>query len=128
MGWLYDSSELKTKQDHIDKLNEIKTWRELDGESFDFGSGEIPNEMLLGSEDSYYEMDIQSLEETIELWDAYEDTLIQAKSTLAISGYYLSEKEEDLVRKRMFGEITEEEFLKLALRYAKKGGLSERAR
>lgn len=39
MGWLYNSEELKTKQDYINQLKEIVAYRELDGQDFDFGSG-----------------------------------------------------------------------------------------
>lgn len=64
-----DPEELKTENDYINLLNEINAYRELDGQDFDFGSGTITNEMSYGSEDAYYEMDIQSLEDTIEHWD-----------------------------------------------------------
>lgn len=72
MGWMYyDSKELVTKQDHIDKLVEIQAYRNLDGEPFDFGTGLLVNdgEFRLGSEDAYYEMDIQCLEDIIKNWD-----------------------------------------------------------
>lgn len=71
MGWLYDNKILKTKQDYINQLNEIKAYRSLDGLDFDFGTGLIVNDSSYGSEDAYYEMDIQNLEDTTEHWDEY---------------------------------------------------------
>jgi hypothetical protein len=64
MGWLYESSELVTEQDYIDKLEEIRAYQSLDGKPFDFGTGLIINdgEFRLGSEDTYYEMSIADLE------------------------------------------------------------------
>lgn len=38
---------------------EIESYRELEGEVFDFGTGQMRMEGLLGSEDAYYEMDLQ---------------------------------------------------------------------
>lgn len=69
MGWIYNGQELKTKEDYINQLEEIEAYRSLDGEDFDFGTGLIINEMSLGSEDAYYEMDIWALEDVIEYWD-----------------------------------------------------------
>jgi hypothetical protein len=69
MGYIYNTKELKTKQDYIDVLNEINSYRELDGQDFDFGTGLLINEMSYGSEDAYYEMDIQTLEDIIDYWD-----------------------------------------------------------
>jgi len=69
MGYTYNEKELVTKEDYILKLAEIKAYRELDGQDFDFGTGIIINDMSFGSEDAYYEMDLQSLEEAIEYWD-----------------------------------------------------------
>ena len=37
-------------------LNEIRAYRELEGEVFDFGEGEMKIEGWYGSEDAYYEM------------------------------------------------------------------------
>lgn len=68
MGWVVDISEAKTKEDYINLLNEINAYRELDGQDFDFGTGLIINEMSFGSEDAYYEMDLQAIEEIIEYW------------------------------------------------------------
>jgi hypothetical protein len=64
-----NQEELKTKQDYIDLLIELKAYRSLDGQSFDFGTGLIINEMSYGSEDAYYEMEIQVLEELIGNWE-----------------------------------------------------------
>ncbi len=69
MGFYYDKSELKTLNDHIFQLKEIEAYRELDGQDFDFGNGLIINKMSLGSEDAYYEMDIQVLEDKIANWE-----------------------------------------------------------
>lgn len=37
-------------------LDEVRAFRELEGEVFDFGEGEMKIEGWLGSEDAYYEM------------------------------------------------------------------------
>ena len=42
---------------------EVKAFRALESEVFDFGTGEMKIEGLLGSEDAYYEMDLQEREE-----------------------------------------------------------------
>lgn len=42
-------------------LFEIKAFRDLENESFDFGEGEMKIEGWYGSEDAYYEISIQSL-------------------------------------------------------------------
>lgn len=69
MGYLYNYKELETKEDYINQLKEIIAYRELDGQDFDFGDGSISNDMSLGSEDAYYEMDIYSLECAIEYYE-----------------------------------------------------------
>lgn len=69
MGWIYNSDELKTKQDYINQFNEINAYATLDGEDFDFGTGVINNDMSYGSEDAYYEMELQDLAEIIEYWE-----------------------------------------------------------
>jgi hypothetical protein len=88
MGWIYDGGELKTKQDYIEQLKEIEAYRSLDGLPFDFGTGLIPNEMSLGSEDAYYEMDIQNLEGIIEYWDYVDDTKKRRKYKDKLFKYY----------------------------------------
>lgn len=65
----FDPKEIKTKQDLINAFNEITSYRSLDGEDFDFGTGLIVNESSFGSEDGYYEMDTQYLLDLIENFD-----------------------------------------------------------
>ncbi len=48
-----------------------------------------------------------------------EKALRNAKASLEISGFNVTEKHEKLVRSRLNGEISEEEFLKKALELAK---------
>lgn len=69
MGWVYDDKELITKQDYIDQLNEIEAYRSLEGQPFDFGTGLIQNDLSYGTEEVYWEMDVQDLEESILWWD-----------------------------------------------------------
>lgn len=69
MGWYFDNEELERKTDAINQLKEIEAYRELDGEDFDFGTGLIKNEMRQGSEDAYYEIDLQNLKDTIIFWE-----------------------------------------------------------
>lgn len=51
--------------------------------------------------------------------DPLEKALRNAKASLEISGFNVKEKHEKLVRLRINGEISEEEFLKKALELAK---------
>lgn len=97
MGWLYDSRELKTKQDFIDQLEEIQAYAELDGQDFDFGSGLIINEMSLGSEDAYYEMDIDNLVDTIEYWE-YNRHIIKKEVKVKPNRRYYKQVEKDRIR------------------------------
>ncbi len=48
-----------------------------------------------------------------------EKALRNAKASLEISGFNVTEKHEKLVRSRLNGEMSEEEFLKKALELAK---------
>lgn len=48
-----------------------------------------------------------------------EQALLNAIASLTIEGYVLTEQELELIKGRATGEITEEEFLKLAIQYAK---------
>lgn len=65
------SSDLQTKEDCQILLQEIKAYRELESQEINFNGIVLKNtnEYSLGSEDAYYEMDIQSLEEALEHWD-----------------------------------------------------------
>lgn len=42
---------------------EIKAYRQLENETFDFGTGEMKIEGLLGSEDAYYQITLDEMEE-----------------------------------------------------------------
>jgi len=53
------------KEDIQILINELEAYRILDGRPFDFGTGLIENDSSFGSEDVYYRMDIQSLEELL---------------------------------------------------------------
>lgn len=66
---MFYAENLISKQDYMDLMLEIEAYRNIDGENFDFGTGLIVNEMSYGSEDAYYEMDIQMLEDIIEHWE-----------------------------------------------------------
>jgi hypothetical protein len=46
----------------------------------------------------------------------------QAKATLAVEGLHLCERGEKLVRAKLKGELSHQEFLRLALETAKAGG------
>lgn len=67
--WIIDDSEARTRDDYMNLLNELNAYAILDGQDFDFGTGLIINEMSLGSEDAYYEMDGDILIAIIEYWD-----------------------------------------------------------
>lgn len=96
MGWLYNSDDLKTKEDYINQLKEIVAYRELDGEDFDFGTGLIKNEMSFGSEDAYYKMDIQTLEEVIRYWNySYQES--KEKKKERTHKRYLKQKEKNRI-------------------------------
>lgn len=72
-------SESKTKDDYINLLSEISSYKILDGKNFDFGTGIIINDMSFGSEDAYYEMCIQELEGIIDNWDCNKKNIKKAK-------------------------------------------------
>ncbi|MCK2000592.1 hypothetical protein MZM54_04185 [[Brevibacterium] frigoritolerans] len=110
MFWTYKNGDFNSKQDYIDLLNEIEAYRALDGLDFDFGTGLIVNEMSYGSEDAYYEMDIQSLEEIIEFWDEEHIPVIRKRKERTHKRYlkqkhkaklnHLSDKSWSTVRER----------------------------
>lgn len=52
--------------------------------------------------------------------ESYEKTLRNAKASMGVSGFTITEEHMELVRAKLKGEITEEEFLKLALEKVKK--------
>lgn len=60
---LYAYYDLKTKRDYEDLYEEIKAWSLLEQDVFDFGEGEMRIEGWYGSEDQYYKMDLEDLEE-----------------------------------------------------------------
>lgn len=76
--------ELRTIQDHIDLLNEIKAYRELEGMPFDFGSGLVTDDSPC-SENTYYKMDIESLEDAIEY---LKDKKSEPKKTERLNRHY----------------------------------------
>lgn len=59
---LYDYYPLKSLRDYKNLYDEINAWVELENEEFDFGEGLMRIEGWYGSEDAYYEMDLESLE------------------------------------------------------------------
>jgi len=69
MAYIYNEDIIETKQDAINQLKEIEAYRNLEGLSFDFGNGLIQNDLSYGTEEAYWEMDIQDLEDLIEYWD-----------------------------------------------------------
>lgn len=56
-------------EEYMLDLEEIKAYRSLEGESFDFGTGLIENELSYGTEEAIWEMEQQDLEETIKWWN-----------------------------------------------------------
>lgn len=98
MFWTYKNDEFTSKQDYIDLLKEIEAYRALDGLDFDFGTGLIVNEMSYGSEDAYYEMDIQDLEEIIEYWDDY-NIPVKKKRKKRTHKYHLKQKEKEKINR-----------------------------
>ena len=69
MAFIYNEKEIKTKQDAIDTLEEIRAYQNLEGLSFDFGNGLIQNDLSYGTEYVYWKMDAQVLEDIIEDWE-----------------------------------------------------------
>lgn len=60
--YYYQYYLLNSPQDYIDLYNEIQSYVKNEyEESFDFGEGEMFMEQLHGSEDGYYEMDLDGL-------------------------------------------------------------------
>lgn len=52
--------------------------------------------------------------------ESYQKALRNAKASMEVSGFTITEEHMEMVRAKLKGEITEEEFLKLALEKAKK--------
>ncbi len=73
MGYTFDKRNLKTKKDAFIQLEEVRAYRILDKEVFNFGEDDIKNDGEFGyeSEDAYLEMDEQELEEIIKHWKYY---------------------------------------------------------
>jgi hypothetical protein len=63
---LYNSIKQLKLELELDLL-EIEAYRALESETFDFGEGEMRNdgEYNLGSEDAYYEMEIQNIKDAL---------------------------------------------------------------
>ena len=59
----------KQLEEYMLDLIEIEAYRELEGKSFDFGTGMIENELSYGTEEAIWEMEQQELEEIIEHWE-----------------------------------------------------------
>lgn len=97
MGWIFQSDEAKTKDDYVQLLNEIIAYRELDGEDFDFGTGLIKNDMSLGSEDAYYEMDMCTLENIIINWDFNQEAKHRKKHEQKPHKRHYQKREKDRV-------------------------------
>ncbi|MBM7621194.1 hypothetical protein JOC95_003067 [Bacillus tianshenii] len=51
--------------------------------------------------------------------ESYEKAMLNAKASMELSGFSITEEHLELVRAKLKGEITEEEFLKIALEKAK---------
>lgn len=71
LRYMFNNVELKTKQDLIDRREELTAYAILDGQSFDFGTGMITNSLSFGSEDFYLDHDLKMLEWLINEWDDY---------------------------------------------------------
>ena len=69
MAYIYNEKEIKTKQDAINALQEIRAYQDLEGLPFDFGNGLINNDLSYGTEHVYWKMDAKVLEEIIEDWE-----------------------------------------------------------
>lgn len=75
LKYMYNGSDLKTKQDCIDRLSELKAYYKMDGQDFDFGTGIIKNDLSLGYEFWFYEQDMMVLEYIIKDWDKLSDKI-----------------------------------------------------
>jgi len=69
LSYIYDEKDIKSKEDAIIALEEIRAYQELEGFSFDFGNGLIQNDLSFGTEHVYWKMDAQVLEDIIEDWE-----------------------------------------------------------
>ena len=63
-------------------LIEIEAYRQLNGQPFDFGHGEIANESLV-SEDVYYKMQEEAINELY--YDDYDDIIVRIRQKKRIS-------------------------------------------
>jgi len=62
---IYKNYNQKIKENINIEIEEFETYRNLDGDAFDFGNGLIKNDMSFGSEDVYYKITINSLKELL---------------------------------------------------------------
>lgn len=98
VDFMFYGEDLKDEQDYIDLLIEIEAYQNIDGEDFDFGNGLITNEMSYGSEDAYYEMDIQTLEDIIEYWES-DNSVIKTRKKPKTHRKYLQKKQDNRLKK-----------------------------
>lgn len=68
---MFNSNDKMTKEDYEILLQEIRAYRELDCAEFNFDGEPIRSTGEFGSEDAYYEMDIQDIEELLLYWDDF---------------------------------------------------------
>jgi len=69
LSYIYDEKNIKSKEDAIIALEEIRAYQSLEGLPFDFGDGLIQNDLSYGTEHVYWKMDAQVLEDIIEDWE-----------------------------------------------------------
>lgn len=67
---MFYDKDARTIEDLEILLIELKAYRELESESFDFGTGLLYSDYTYGSEDVYYKMDIESVEDAL-IWKHY---------------------------------------------------------
>ena len=57
-------------------IEEVKAYRQLENETFNFGEGDMKMSRMYGSEDVYYKMDIQNYEDYLNQKQYYEDYIV----------------------------------------------------
>jgi hypothetical protein len=60
-------------------LKELEAYRTLEGRPFDFGHGDVPNDLTFGTEEAYWEMEIQEIESV--LYDYCDDLIMYYPDT-----------------------------------------------
>lgn len=97
----YTTGKEKTKEDYEILLQEIKAYRSLDGQDFQFSNELVINdgEFHYGSEDGYLGIEQQYLEEIIHWWDWCREPYKYKVLKYKLNRYYKKQLEQKKLKK-----------------------------